>query len=74
MNANQKRLQALYEKRDARLVAEVPDATIRRQIETGRIRGEYTLALYARLGMPLEGWLSRGDKARLDKVCPGALP
>ena len=46
------------------------NANQRRQIETGRVRGEYTLALYARLGMPLEGWLSKGDRKRLDKVCP----
>ena len=74
MNANQRRLQALYEAREPRLLSEVPDSTIRRQIETGRVRGEYTLALYVRLGMPLEGWLSKADRKRLDKVCPPVVP
>lgn len=74
MNANQRRLQALYEAREPRLLSEVPDSTIRRQIETGRVRGEYTLALYVRLGMPLEGWLAKGDKRRLDKACPLPVP
>jgi hypothetical protein len=74
MNVNQRRLQALYEAREPRLLAEVPDSTIRRQIETGRVRGEYTLALYVRLGMPLEGWLAKGDKRRLDKACPLPVP
>ena len=74
MNANQRRLQALYEAREPRLLSEVPDSTIRRQIETGRVRGEYTLALYVRLGMPSRGWLSKGDKRRLDKVCPLPVP
>ena len=74
MNVNQRRLQALYEAREPRLLSEVPDSTIRRQIATGRVRGEYTLALYARLGMPLEGWLSKADRKRLDKVCPLPIP
>ena len=74
MNANQRRLKALYEAREPRLLSEVPDSTIRRQIDTGRVRGDYVRCLYARLGMPEEGWLPKADKKRLDKVCPLPVP
>ena len=74
MNANQRRLKALYEAREPRLLSEVPDSTIRRQIDTGRVRGDYVRCLYARLGMPEEGWLPKAEKRRLDKVCPLPVP
>ena len=70
MNANQRRLQALYEARDHRLLSEVPDSTIRRQIETGRVRDADTLALYETLGMPLRGWLRPSERKRLEAMKP----
>jgi len=70
MTPNQRALKRYYDAKDPKLITEVPDSTIRRHIEGGRISDVETLALYARLGMPLEGWMNKGAVKRLDKVAP----
>ena len=68
MNANQRRLKTLYEARDHRLLSEVPDSTIRRQIEKGVVRDADTLYLYELLGMPLRGWVQPTRRKRIEAL------
>ena len=72
--SNQKTLSRCIKARDARLSPIAPSTA------KGHADGErapstaFALALYARLGMSLEGWLSKKELATLDKVAPLPTP
>ena len=63
-NQNQVALRRLYMARHPGLLARIPDRTIRRHIEEGRIGNGETLAFYATLGMPVDAWPKKPRKQR----------
>lgn len=67
-------LSRLVKARDPRL-ASTPRETVRDHCN-GRKRpsSAFQLALYVRLGIPLEGWLTAAERRELDKVAPWPVP
>lgn len=72
--SNRKELAKLIKAKDARL-APIAPTTARGHADGSRAPSSaFALALYARLGLPLEGWLSKKELAALDKVVPLPVP
>ena len=71
---NRKKLGSLIKAKDARLAPIAPTTVKGHADGTREPSTAFALALYARLGMDLEGWLSRKELAALDKAAPRPMP
>ena len=73
--SNRKELAKLIKAKDARL-APIAPSTVRGHADGSRDLSEvaFRLRLYERLGLPLEGWLSKKQLAALDKAAPRPVP
>ncbi len=68
--SNKKSLDRLIKAKDARL-APIAPTTVRGHADGAREPSTpFALALYVRLGLPLEGWLSKRELAALEKAAP----
>lgn len=65
-----KNRQALARLVRAKRVGGIPAQTLRDHIAGRKRAGAFYLALYVRLGLPLEGWLSAAELRELDKLAP----
>lgn len=71
---NRQELKKLIKAKDARLAPIAPTTVKGHADGTREPSTAFALALYARLGMDLEGWLSRKELAALDKAAPRPMP
>ena len=71
---NRQELKKLIKAKDARLAPIAPTTAKGHADGTREPSTAFALALYARLGMDLEGWLSRKELAVLDKAAPRPMP